>query len=58
MDPNDSAAVRKFDRNRPGNGSNQEWQNPHDPDATIGRAKDGATDMIYKPEAVAEVVRR
>lgn len=55
IDPNDAAAVRKFDRHRPGKGSNQEWQNPHDPDAKIGRTKDGATDMIYKPEAVVDL---
>ena len=36
-------------------GSNQEWENPHDPDAKIGRNKDGATDMIYKPEAVVDL---
>lgn len=55
IDPDDAAAVRKFDRNRPGKGSNQEWQNPHDPDAKIGRTKAGATDMIYKPEAVVDL---
>ena len=55
IDPNDTGAVRKFDRHRPGKGSNQEWQNPHDPDAKIGRTKDGATDMIYKPEAVVDL---
>lgn len=55
IDPEDTAAVRKFDRNRPGKGSNQEWENPHDPDAKIGRAKDGATDMLYKPEAVVDL---
>jgi transposase len=55
IDPEDSAAVRKFDRHRPGKGSNQEWQNPHDPDAKIGRTKDGATDMIYKPETVVDL---
>lgn len=55
IDPEDTAAVRKFDRNRPGKGSNQEWVNPHDPDAKIGRTKDGATDMIYKPEAVVDL---
>jgi transposase len=53
--PDDAAAVRKFDRNRPGKGSNQEWVNPFDPDARIGRTKDGATDMIYKPEAVVDL---
>ena len=55
IDPNDAAAVRKFDRHRPGKGSNQEWVNPYDPDAKIGRTKDGATDMIYKPEAVVDL---
>jgi transposase len=55
IDPEDTAAVRKFDRHRPGKGSNQEWQNPHDPDAKIGRTKDGATDMIYKPETVVDL---
>jgi transposase len=29
IDPDDAAAVRKFDRHRPGKGSNQEWVNPH-----------------------------
>ena len=55
IDPEDTAAVRKFDRNRPGKGSNQDWVNPHEPDAKIGRTKDGATDMIYKPEEVVDL---
>ena len=55
IDPEDAAAVRKFDRHRSGKGSNQEWVNPNDPDAKIGRTKDGATDMIYKPEAVVDL---
>ena len=55
IDPDDTAAVRKFDRHRPGKGSNKEWQNPYDPDAKIGRTKHGATDMIYKPEAVVDL---
>jgi transposase len=55
IDPNDTTAVRKFDRHRKGKGSNKEWQNPHDPDAKIGRTKDGATDMIYKPETVVDL---
>jgi transposase len=55
LDPNDTAAVRKFDKHRPGKGSNKEWENPFDPDAKIGKTKDGATDMIYKPEAVVDL---
>jgi hypothetical protein len=55
IDPKDAAAVRRFDRNRPGKGSNAEWKNPHDPDARIGRTKNGGTDMIYKPETVVDL---
>lgn len=29
IDPEDTAAVRRYDRHRPGKGSNQEWRNPH-----------------------------
>ena len=35
--------------------SNQEWENPDDPDAKIGPKKDGATDMIHKPETVVDL---
>jgi transposase len=55
IDPQDGEAVRRFDRQRPKKMSNQEWVNPHDPDARIGPKKDGATDMIYKPEIVADL---
>ena len=55
IDPQDSAAVRKFDRQRPKKMSNQEWENPDDPDAKIGPKKDGATDMIYKPQTVVDL---
>lgn len=51
----DSAAVRKFDRKRPKKMSNDEWENPHEPEAKIGPKKDGATDMIYKPEVVTDL---
>ena len=56
VDPEDPQAVRRFDKQRPGRRtSNEEWQNPHDPDAKVGRTKDGATDMIYKPEHVTDL---
>ena len=55
LDPEDSAAVRQFDRKRPKKMSNQEWENPDDPDAKIGPKKDGATDMIYKPQTVVDL---
>lgn len=55
IDPSDSDAVRRFDRKRPKRMSNEEWVNPHEPEAKIGPKKDGATDMIYKPEIVADL---
>lgn len=55
IDPRDGDAVRRFDRKRPRKTSNAEWYNPHDPAARVGPKKDGATDMIYKPEVVADL---
>jgi len=56
VDPEDPAAVARFDRNRPGRKtSNKEWYNPNDPDAKVGRTKDGACDMIYKPEHIVDL---
>lgn len=56
IDPQDQGAVRRFDKKRPGRKtSNQEWVNPHEPEARIGKTKDGATDMIYKPEHVVDL---
>lgn len=56
VDPSDPSAVRRFDRKRPGRRtSNEDWQNPHDPDAKIGRTKRGTTRMIYKPEHVVDL---
>jgi transposase len=56
VDPEDQGAVRHFDKKRPGRRtSNEEWKNPHDPQAKVGRTKDGACDMIYKPEHVTDL---
>jgi len=56
IDPQDEEAVRRFDRKRPGRStSNKEWKNPHDEEAKVGQTKDGACDMIYKPEAVTDL---
>ena len=55
IDPDDTAAVRQFDRKRPKKMSNEEWVNPHDPDAKIGPTKAGNTDMIYKPEHTVDL---
>ena len=56
IDPEDPGAVRRFDTKRPSrNTSNEEWKNPHDPQAKVGRTKEGACDMIYKPEHVTDL---
>ena len=55
IDPQNAEAVRQFDRKRPKKMSNEEWVNPHDPDAKIGLTKAGATDMIYKPEHTVDL---
>jgi transposase len=55
IDPQDSEAVRRFDRKRPKRTRNEEWVNPHEPDAKVGIKKDGATDMIHKPEVVSDL---
>ena len=56
VDAEDAAAVRRFDKTRRGRKtSNQEWVNPHDPDAKVALAKDGATDMLYKPENIVDL---
>jgi len=55
IDPKDADAVRRFDRKRPKKMSNQDWENPNDPDAKIGPTKAGATDMIYKAENTVDL---
>ena len=56
VDTQDEGALRRFDKNRPGRRtSNEEWKNPYDPQAKVGRTKDGACDMIYKPEHVTDL---
>ncbi len=55
IDPKNADAVRKFDRKRSKKMSNDDWENPNDPDAKIGPTKSGATDMIYKPENTVDL---
>ena len=56
VDPNDSDAVRRFDRRRTDRKtSNTEWENSRDPDARIGKSKRGATRMLHKPERVTDL---
>lgn len=56
VDVRDAAAVRRFDRKRAGRKtSNEEWFNPNDPEAKVAQARDGATDMLYKPQNVVDL---
>jgi transposase len=56
VDTEDAAAVARFDKKRKGRTtSNKDWYNPDDPDAKTGRTKDGACDMIYKPEHTVDL---
>jgi transposase len=56
IDPDDTKAVRRFDKKREGRKtSNEDWVNPHDPEAKVGRTKDGACDMVYKPEHLTDL---
>lgn len=56
IDPDDTKAVRRFDKKRKGRKtSNEEWVNPHDSDAKVGRTKDGACDMVYQPEHLTDL---
>ena len=56
VDPEDQGALLRFDKKRPGcRTGNKKWKNPHDPQAKVGRTKDGACDMIYKPEYVTDL---
>ncbi len=40
--------LAKIDKNRPGKGSNDDWQHPQDPDAKITKMKDGRTHLAHK----------
>lgn len=48
--------LRKFDQKRKNKKvGNEEWMNPHDPDAKIAKMKDGTTHLAYKVEHVVDV---
>jgi transposase len=42
--------LARVDRKRKKKGSNQEWVNPHEPDAEIAKMKDGRTHLAHKEE--------
>ena len=47
--------LAKLDRNRRNKGSNDDWQNPHDPDAKITKMKDGTTHLAHKAEHAVDM---
>jgi transposase len=47
--------LARLDRDRPGKGSNQEWEHPHDPDARITKMKDGRTHLAHKAEHAVDM---
>lgn len=56
IDAQDTKAVRRFDKKRrERKTSNDDWHTPHDPEAKAGRTKDGACDMVYKPEHISDL---
>lgn len=56
VDADDPSAVARFDRKRKGRTtSNKDWFNPHDPEAKVGRTKQGACDMVHKPQHIVDL---
>lgn len=47
--------LARVDRKRKKKGSNEEWVNPHDPDARITKMKDGSTHLAHKAEHAVDM---
>ena len=47
--------LARLDRKRKKKGSNEEWVNPHDPDARITKMKDGRTHLAHKAEHAVDM---
>lgn len=47
--------LAKIDRKRAKKGSNEDWYNPHDPDAKIAKMKDGRTRLAHKAEHAVDL---
>ena len=47
--------LARFDRRRKKKTSNADWTNPHDPDAKIGKMKDGRTHLAHKAEHAVDL---
>jgi transposase len=49
------AELARKDKKRKGKGSNDDWTNPHDPDAKITKMKDGRTHLAHKAEHAVDL---
>ena len=47
--------LARLDRKRKKKGSNEDWVNPHDPDARITKMKDGRTHLAHKAEHAVDL---
>jgi transposase len=47
--------LARLDRKRKKKGSNDDWMNPHDPDAKITKMKDGRTHLAHKAEHAVDM---
>jgi transposase len=47
--------LASLDRKRKKKGSNDDWHNPHDPDAKITKVKDGRTQLAHKQEHAVDI---
>ena len=47
--------LARLDRKRKKKGSNEDWKNPHDPDAKITKMKDGRTHLAHKAEHAVDL---
>jgi transposase len=55
LDSSDDDAVRRMDRKRKKKTPNEEWVNPHDPEAEVTKMKDGTTHLAYKAEQAVDL---
>lgn len=49
------ADLARLDKDRKGKGSNDDWKNPHDPDAQIVKMKNGKTHLSHKDEHAVDM---
>jgi len=47
--------LARIDRKRKNKASNEDWENPHDPDAKITKMKDGSTHLAHKAEHAVDM---